>query len=91
MVRLPLTPEQLAAGRRLGGRLRTARGARTLAEVASEAGISPETLRKIEAGRLATPAFVTVAALAQVLAVSLDELAELTLVVPVEESVRSAG
>jgi hypothetical protein len=29
--------------------------------------------------------------LAQVLAVSLDELAELTLVVPVEESVRSAG
>jgi transcriptional regulator with XRE-family HTH domain len=91
MVRLPLTPEQLAAGRRLGGRLRDARGTRTLAEVASEAGISPETLRKIEAGRLATPAFATVAALSQVLAVSLDELAELALGSPVGEAVRSAG
>ncbi|MCK0089802.1 helix-turn-helix transcriptional regulator [Rhodococcus sp. HNM0563] len=91
MVRLPLTPEQLAAGRRLGGRLRAARGARTLAEVAGEAGISPETLRKIEAGRMATPAFATVAALAQVLAVSLDELAVLALTVPGEESVRPTG
>ncbi|MFD6857365.1 helix-turn-helix domain-containing protein [Rhodococcus sp. NPDC060090] len=91
MVRLPLTPEQLAAGRRLGGRLREARGTRTLAEVASEAGISPETLRKIETGRMATPAFATVAALAQVLAVSLDELAELALVSPVGDPVRSAG
>ncbi|WP_241385325.1 helix-turn-helix domain-containing protein [Rhodococcus sp. CH91] len=79
MVRLPLTPEQLAAGKRLGRRLREARGSRTLAEVAQAAEISPETLRKIETGRLATPAFTIVAALARVLPVSLDELAELSL------------
>ena len=79
MVRLPLTPEQLAAGNRLGRRLREARGSRTLAEVAQAAEISPETLRKIETGRLATPAFTIVAALARVLPVSLDELAELSL------------
>ncbi|MCR8694091.1 helix-turn-helix transcriptional regulator [Rhodococcus sp. C26F] len=79
MVRLPLTPEQLAAGKRLGGRLREARGSRTLTEVAQAADISPETLRKIETGRLATPAFATIAALARVLPVSLDDLAELTL------------
>ncbi len=42
--------------------------------VALEAGISPETLRKIESGRVATPAFTTIAALAQVLDLSLDEL-----------------
>ncbi|MDV7086885.1 helix-turn-helix domain-containing protein [Rhodococcus opacus] len=79
MVRLPLTPEQLAAGKRLGHQLRQARGDRTLAEVAQEAGISPETLRKIETGRMATPAFTTVAALARVLPLSLDELADICL------------
>lgn len=41
-------------------------------DVALAAGISPETLRKIESGRVATPAFSTVAALAGVLALSLD-------------------
>ena len=76
MVRLPLTAEQLAAGKRLGEQLRHARGARTLTQVAEAAAISPETLRKIETGRLATPAFSTIAALARVLPVSLDELAE---------------
>ncbi|MFD9661149.1 helix-turn-helix domain-containing protein [Rhodococcus sp. NPDC059968] len=79
MVRLPLTPEQLAAGKRLGRQLRQARGDRTLAEVAEAAGISPETLRKIETGRMATPAFTTVAALARVLPLSLDELADICL------------
>ena len=76
MVRLPLTAEQRAAGKRLGELLRRARGDRTLAEVADAAAISPETLRKIETGRLATPAFSTIAALARVLPLSLDELAE---------------
>ena len=76
MVRLPLTPEQLAAGKRLGERLRQARGERTLTDVARAAAISPETLRKIETGRLATPAFSTIAALARVLPLTLDELAE---------------
>ncbi|BCI53858.1 transcriptional regulator [Mycolicibacterium litorale] len=75
MVRSPLTPQQIAAGKRLGAHLREARGERTLAEVAHAASISPETLRKIETGRLATPAFVTVAALAAVLEIRLDDLA----------------
>jgi transcriptional regulator with XRE-family HTH domain len=76
MVRQPLTPEQIAAGRRLGARLRVARGTRRLDEVAQAAGISPETLRKIETGRMATPAFGTVVALAAVLDEPLAELAE---------------
>ncbi|MBO0985186.1 RodZ family helix-turn-helix domain-containing protein [Rathayibacter sp. SD072] len=75
MVRAPLTPEQLEAGRRLGETLRRARGARTLNEVAATAGLSPETLRKIETGRLPSPAFGTVAALAAALDLSLDALA----------------
>lgn len=41
-------------------------------ETALDAGISPETLRKIESGRVATPAFSTIAAIADVLGVSLD-------------------
>lgn len=41
---------------------------------ALEAGVSPETLRKIESGRVATPAFPTIAAIADVLGLSLDEL-----------------
>ncbi|HEX6342575.1 helix-turn-helix transcriptional regulator [Umezawaea sp.] len=79
MVRLPLTSEQLAAGRRLGASLRQARGSRTLADVAQASGISPETLRKIETGRMATPAFTTVAALARTLAVPIDDLAQICL------------
>ncbi|MGV0791101.1 helix-turn-helix domain-containing protein [Mycolicibacterium sp. XJ1819] len=79
MVRVPLTREQLAAGKRIGERLRQARGDRTLAEVAGAAAISPETLRKIETGRLPTPAFTTIAALARVLPLSLDELADIYL------------
>ncbi|TDL12232.1 XRE family transcriptional regulator [Mycolicibacterium obuense] len=75
MVRSPLTPQQRAAGARLGAHLRAARGARKAADVARAASISPETLRKIETGRLATPAFTTVAALAAVLDIRLDELA----------------
>lgn len=41
-------------------------------ETALDAGISPETLRKIETGRVATPAFPTIAAIAGVVGVSLD-------------------
>jgi transcriptional regulator with XRE-family HTH domain len=77
MVRSPLTPQQLAAGRRLGAYLRAARGDRKPADVAQAASISPETLRKIETGRLATPAFTTVAALAAVLDVPLEDLARI--------------
>lgn len=41
-------------------------------DIALDAGVSPETLRKIETGRVATPAFPTVAAIADVLGLSLD-------------------
>ncbi|GMA29512.1 helix-turn-helix transcriptional regulator [Arenivirga flava] len=74
MVRLPLSSDDLARGRRLGALLRDARGDRPMLQVALEAGISPETLRKIETGRIATPAFPTIAALATVLGLSLDRL-----------------
>jgi transcriptional regulator with XRE-family HTH domain len=41
-------------------------------ETALDARVSPETLRKIESGRVATPAFPTIAAIAAVLGLSLD-------------------
>ena len=41
-------------------------------ETALDARVSPETLRKIESGRVATPAFPTIAAIADVLSLSLD-------------------
>ena len=75
MVRRPLTAEQIAAGRRLGVALRAARAGRSLVEVALAAGISPETLRKIEAGRLPAPAFGTVVRLSRVLDVPVGDLA----------------
>ncbi|MFV8050267.1 helix-turn-helix domain-containing protein [Mycobacterium sp. 48b] len=76
MVRTPLTPAQIAAGRRLGETLRAARGTRSLDEVAQHAGISPETLRKIETGRLPSPAFGTVVGLSAALDIPLQTLAD---------------
>jgi transcriptional regulator with XRE-family HTH domain len=74
MVRTPLTPEERLRGERLGRLLREARGARSMVEIAARAGISAETLRKIETGRAPTPAFFTVAALAGALGLSMDDL-----------------
>ncbi|MCK8679211.1 MULTISPECIES: helix-turn-helix transcriptional regulator [Streptomyces] len=72
MVRLPLTPEEVERGQRLGALLRRARGKRSMLDIALAARVSPETLRKIESGRVATPAFPTIAAIADVLGLSLD-------------------
>lgn len=74
MVRVPLTISERERGERLGEALRQARGARSIVDVATEAGISPETLRKIERGRIPTPAFFTVVAVADILGMSLDVL-----------------
>jgi transcriptional regulator with XRE-family HTH domain len=74
MVRLPLTPADVERGQRLGALLRRARGDRSMLLTALEAGVSPETLRKIESGRVATPAFSTIATIAGVLNLSLDEV-----------------
>lgn len=74
MVRLPLTAGELERGQRLGALLRRARGERPMLDTALEARVSPETLRKIESGRVATPAFPTIAAIADVLGLSLDDV-----------------
>lgn len=59
---------------------------------ALDAGVSPETLRKIESGRVATPAFSTIAAIADVLGLSLDEVwAEISLPERGGDPVRSSG
>ncbi|MFT2016987.1 helix-turn-helix domain-containing protein [Streptomyces sp. 796.1] len=75
MVRTPLTPLERERGRHLGLLLRQARGERSMADVAAAAGISAETLRKIETGRAPTPAFFTVAALVGTLGLRLDDVA----------------
>jgi DNA-binding XRE family transcriptional regulator len=78
VVRDPLTTEELERGRRLGTALRKARGQASLGQVAQAAEVSVETLRKIETGRIPTPAFFTVVAVARVLGLSLDDLSAST-------------
>lgn len=74
MVRPPLSPAERERGRKLGAVLREARAERSMADVAAASGVSVETLRKIETGRIATPAFFTVIALADALRVPVEEL-----------------
>ena len=74
MVRLSLTEQERERGVALGAALRRARDARTVREVATAAGVAEETVRKIERGAVPTPALFTVAAIAQVLGLTLDEL-----------------
>ena len=75
MVRPPLSSYEHARGERLGTLLREARGTRSMAEIAAASGVPAETLRKIETGRIATPAFFTVAALAAALGLALEDVA----------------
>ena len=75
MVRPPLSHYEHIRGERLGTLLREARGTRSMAEIAAVSGVPAETLRKIETGRIATPAFFTVAALAAALGLALEEVA----------------
>jgi transcriptional regulator with XRE-family HTH domain len=74
MVRPPLSQQERARGERLGMLLRQARGTRSMTEIAAASGVPAETLRKIETGRIATPAFFTVVALAEAAGVSLEEV-----------------
>lgn len=76
MVRVPLSPEQISAGQRLGALIRTARAGRPADVIAREAGISPETLRKIEVGRLPSPSFGTVVGLCDALGLPLAQAVE---------------
>ncbi len=72
MVRVPLTAEEIKRGQDLGTALRLARGARTMVDVALCAGISVETLRKIETGRSPSPEFFTIARICAELGLSMD-------------------
>jgi transcriptional regulator with XRE-family HTH domain len=74
MVRPPLSHYEHTRGERLGTLLREARGTRSMAEIAAVSGVPAETLRKIETGRIATPAFFTVAALAAALGLALEDV-----------------
>ncbi|ADT96783.1 MULTISPECIES: helix-turn-helix domain-containing protein [Mycolicibacterium] len=76
MVRVPLSPEQIRAGQRLGALIRTARAGRAPDEIARAAGISPETLRKIEVGRMPSPSFGTVVGLCEALGLPLQQAVE---------------
>jgi transcriptional regulator with XRE-family HTH domain len=77
-----LTAEERERGRRLGAALRQARGGRSMGEIAARAGVPVETLRKIETGRIPTPAFFTVAALAAALDLDLSRLVSETVATP---------
>lgn len=74
MVRPMLTQAERERGARLGALLRQARGDRLATEVAAASGVPVETLRKIESGRIPTPAFFTVVALAEALQIPLTQL-----------------
>jgi transcriptional regulator with XRE-family HTH domain len=82
VVRTPLTADERERGLALGRVLQRARGGRSAAEVALLAGISLDTLRKIERGAIPTPTFFTVAAVARVLDLDLHVLAELSPATP---------
>ena len=91
MVRVPLTDAERRRGQRLGELLRKARAERSMAEVAAAAGVSAETLRKIETGRIPTPALYTVAALAGVLGLSLDVVVSETVAEETEVQAAAPG
>lgn len=74
VVREALTELERARGLALGHALRTARGTMPVRELAVRAGLAEETIRKIERGAVPTPALFTVAAIAAVLQVPLDQL-----------------
>lgn len=87
MVRPMLTEAERARGLRLGAVLREARGDRPATEVAAASGVPVDTLRKIESGRVPTPAFFTVIALARALALPIERLVDLD---PITTDVRGA-
>jgi transcriptional regulator with XRE-family HTH domain len=74
MVRPLLSPAERERGRRLGAALKEARGQRSMTDIAAASGVPIETLRKIEAGRVPTPAFFTVVALSSALDMDLAAL-----------------
>ncbi len=76
MVREALSDLERARGLALGQALRRARGDLPVRELAARSGLAEETIRKIERGAVPTPALFTVAAIAAVLQVPLDQLVQ---------------
>jgi transcriptional regulator with XRE-family HTH domain len=76
MARHVLSEEERGHGKRLGSRLSQVRGQRGLSAqaVAVAANVSIDTVRSLETGRVVTPGFLTVARLAEVLGLNLDQL-----------------
>jgi transcriptional regulator with XRE-family HTH domain len=76
MSRKTTSLEDREHGRRLGVLIaaeRLDRG-RSAPELALESSVAIDTVRSLEGGRVATPAFLTIARLADALGLSLDEL-----------------
>jgi transcriptional regulator with XRE-family HTH domain len=76
MTRRPIAEAERRHGERLGRILaeRRERSGRSAAEVARASDVSLDAIRSLEMGRVPTPAFLTVAKLARVLDIGLDEL-----------------
>lgn len=76
MSRTPLSRKAVEDGERLAAELRRLReeGSMTAVQVATLSGVSVDTVRAIEGKRVPSPSFFTVAALAAVLNVGLDDL-----------------
>jgi transcriptional regulator with XRE-family HTH domain len=75
-VRRPLSPEQEHWGTHLSAALASARRQRGLqiADLATRSGLAVDTVKRIESATALAPTFFTVAAIAHVLELSLDEL-----------------
>lgn len=78
MPRPQLGADSRGRGRALGDQLRRARSGmqKTARAISEESRVPLDTVRAIEAGRVANPGFFTIAALADASNVGLDSLAE---------------
>jgi transcriptional regulator with XRE-family HTH domain len=76
MARKKASDDDRAHGRRLGRLIADRRERRRLSapELARDSAVAVDTVRSLEGGRVPTPAFLTIARLAEVLGLSLDEL-----------------
>ena len=76
MGRKATSSEDEEHGRRLGALIAARRmeRERSAPDLARESSVAIDTVRSLECGRVATPAFLTIARLADALGLSLDEL-----------------
>ena len=75
-MRKALSVKEVQRGRQLGLALKEQRGSRSSTEISTRAGVSVDTLRKLEQGRIPTPGFFVIASLADVLGTTLETLNE---------------